>query len=84
MFICQPTYSGVIKDIAGNAIAYSGTYDLCGLFIEMKRKKCSYPSIDQKIWIKKLNDKGYRAEVAKGHEEAIAIVKDYMGWDDES
>lgn len=82
LMICEPSYFEAFVDINSNVIARSKPYDYCGLFIEMKRLKRSYPTLDQKIWIKKLNDKGYVAKVAHGCDEAIAITKDYLGWEE--
>ncbi|RDH76368.1 VRR-NUC domain-containing protein [Mycolicibacterium moriokaense] len=51
------------------------------LFIEMKRIKDSSVSSDQKLWIAALNmmgAEGVEAHVAKGANEAIAIVSKYI------
>lgn len=49
-----------------------------GLFIELKRLNGTL-SKDQRIVIEELRDAGYRVEVCKGAEAAIAIIKDYLG-----
>lgn len=54
-------------------------YPWNGLYIELKREKGGVVSPEQKWWLKQLRDQGYRAVVAKGHEEAIAIIKNYLG-----
>jgi hypothetical protein len=60
-----------------------------GLFIEMKKRpktlkngSKSYAGIkvsdEQKAWISKLNEKGYRAIVCYGADEAIEVINEYM------
>lgn len=44
------------------------------LYIEMKRLKGGRLSPEQKAWLEYLRSVGYRAEVAKGAEEAKRIV----------
>lgn len=65
-----------------------GVPDLClpvpnaryhGLYIEMKRVRYSTTSADQKLWIKNLNERGYLAVVCKGANEAIEVLKKYVG-----
>jgi hypothetical protein len=65
-----------------------GVPDLCiplprslyhGLYIELKRVSGSTISEKQQEWIDFLRKEGYRAEVAKGAEQAKAIVVDYLG-----
>lgn len=50
-----------------------------GLYIELKRVKGGVTSPEQKWWLEQLNEQGYKAIVAKGHEEAIKIIKEYLG-----
>ena len=52
-----------------------------GLFIELKRakKRLSKISAEQKAWIKDLNEKGYKAVVCYGAEEAKRVVLEYLG-----
>jgi hypothetical protein len=50
-----------------------------GLYVEMKRLKLGKISPEQKEWIARLGAMGYRVEVCKGHEVAIAIIQDYLG-----
>lgn len=54
----------------------SGTYH--GLFIEMKRRSGGVISDSQREWIELLRREGYCAVVAKGSDEAIAVVQNYM------
>lgn len=49
-----------------------------GLAIELK-SMTGYASRDQKDWIERLRDNGYRAEVCRGADAAWATVKDYLG-----
>ena len=48
------------------------------LAIEMKRKKYSTTSAEQKEWIKILELAGVPSRVCKGAEEAVAFVREYM------
>lgn len=54
-------------------------YPYAGLYIELKRMKGSSTSKDQKWWIARLREQGYRAEIIKGHIEAIKLIKNYLG-----
>jgi hypothetical protein len=49
-----------------------------GLWIEMKRRKKSYPSAEQVAYIKFLNDAGYTAHVCRGYHAAIRVIKNYF------
>jgi len=50
-----------------------------GLFIEMKDdKKSCKPSPVQVEYIRDLESNGYRAEVCRGADEAIGLIKQYM------
>lgn len=49
-----------------------------GLFIEMKRRKGGKLSNNQKEWILKLDEQGYKVTVAKGYNDAIKIITDYL------
>ena len=45
------------------------------LFVEMKRQKRSYPSVEQKKWIENINLFGYAyAQVTKGGQQAIELT----------
>jgi hypothetical protein len=66
----------------------AGVPDLCvplmrngygSLYIEMKRKKKSTVSIEQKAWIALLNSFGHKAVVCYGSDEAIEVIKGYIG-----
>lgn len=48
------------------------------LAIEMKRKKHSSTSKEQKEWLKILELSGIPSRVCKGAEEAVAFVREYM------
>jgi len=47
-----------------------------GLFIEIKEK--GYPTKDQKVWIERLNKRGYYACIGKGLDSTIKIIDDYL------
>lgn len=49
-----------------------------GLFIEMKRKKGGKLTKEQKIFIDLMRQEGFQAEVAKGADEAIKIITEYL------
>jgi hypothetical protein len=66
----------------------SGVPDLCvplmrhgygSLYIEMKRKKKSTVSIEQKAWIALLNSFGHKAVICYGSDEAIEVIEGYIG-----
>lgn len=52
-----------------------------GCFVEMKRKGGvpSDLSIEQRSWLARLNNEGYRAVVAYGWEDAVAQIQAYLG-----
>lgn len=67
-----------------------GIPDLCfpvsrgpfhGLYIEMKRKKTGHLSKVQKEWKKKLKNQNYCFQMARGSDEAIKILEDYLRQD---
>ena len=68
---------GMLKGIPDIGIAAPrGRYH--GLYVEMKRKEGGITSAHQEDVIMRLNDKGYRALVAHGADEAMQATKDYM------
>jgi hypothetical protein len=54
----------------------SGDYH--GLYIELKRESGGVLSKEQIEWLSFLNDQGYYAQIARGFEEAKAIVLEYF------
>ena len=50
-----------------------------GLFIELKADKTKSMTKEQKEWLEKLNSYGYKAVRCNGSEEAIQIIKRYLG-----
>lgn len=50
-----------------------------GLAIELKRRKRGQTSREQKQWIEALRAEGWRAEVCRGWEQALAVLGDYLG-----
>lgn len=48
-----------------------------GLAIELK-SMTGYASREQKDWIERLRDNGYRAEVCRGATAAWAVISDYL------
>jgi len=51
-----------------------------GLYIELKRLKGGAVSKEQKTWLYRLHQQGYKAVVAWGHAEAIEIIKNYLSF----
>lgn len=49
-----------------------------GLFIEMKRRRGGTVSPEQKAYIEALRAQGYRAEVCRGCDEALEVLRDYL------
>lgn len=49
-----------------------------GLFVELKTPTGTL-SIEQRKWIVALRSQDYKVEVAKGFEQAIHIIEDYLG-----
>ncbi len=49
-----------------------------GLFIEMKTPK-GVVSAAQKAWHERLTEAGYRVEVCRSAQEAITLIKEYLG-----
>lgn len=65
----------------------SGVPDIClpvphghyhGLYIEMKRRKGGKESDNQKRWKAGLRQNGYRVELCKGWEQAVAVILNYL------
>jgi len=50
----------------------------CGLFIELKKMKTGKASPEQNIFIKKLNERKYKAVICYGRPEAIKTIDDYF------
>lgn len=50
-----------------------------GLFIELKADKTKRLTKEQKQWLEKLNEYGYKAVRCNGSEEAIDTIKEYLG-----
>ena len=50
-----------------------------GLFIELKADKTKRLTKEQKEWLEKLNKYGYKAVRCNGSDEAIQVIKDYLG-----
>jgi hypothetical protein len=52
-----------------------------GLYIEMKRTDGGRVSQEQKAWHIALRAQGYMVVVCCGHEQAIAVIRDYLASD---
>lgn len=53
-------------------------YPFHGLYIEMKKTKGGRVSKDQRVWLDFLKEQNYMVEVAKGCDEALEILKEYL------
>lgn len=68
---------GVLKGASDLFMAWpSGGFH--GLFIEVK-SKIGRPSAEQKAFLQRMKDVGYRAEICYGAEEVINTMKEYIG-----
>lgn len=72
---------GVLKGASDLLMAWpvlkpDGSY-YHGLFIEVK-SKIGRPSGDQKAFIQRMRDVGYKAEICYGADEVISTMKDYL------
>ena len=56
-----------------------GEGTVCGLLIELKRRKGGTVSPEQREIHHLLREQGYRVEVCRGSDEAIAVIKEYLG-----
>ncbi len=52
---------------------------LPGLFIEMKRRKNSATTENQRVWMDRLEQVGYRVDKCKGWDEAREVILEYLG-----
>lgn len=67
---------GVLKGASDLFMAWpSGGFH--GLFIEVK-SKIGRPSAEQKAFLQRMKDVGYRAEICYGAEEVISTMKNYL------
>lgn len=67
-----------------------GVPDLClpvarggfhGLYVEMKRLEGGRVSTEQKAWLAALHEAGHCVALCEGHEQAIAVLRDYLAAD---
>jgi hypothetical protein len=49
----------------------------CGLFIEVK-SKIGRPTAEQKAFLQRMREVGYKAEICYGAEEVISTIKEYL------
>jgi hypothetical protein len=68
----------------------AGVPDLClpvarggfhGLYVEMKRSDGGRVSTEQKAWLAALHAAGHCVALCEGHEQAIAVLRDYLAAD---
>ena len=52
-----------------------------GLYIELKRTKGGRVEKEQRVWLAALAEQGYCTAVARGWEEAWAVIRDYLASD---
>jgi hypothetical protein len=53
-----------------------------GLAIEVKTST-GRASKEQKIWVKQLQERGWRAEIGRGYEDCAGLIKEYFGLADD-
>jgi len=58
--------------------ARSADGEFCGLYIDIKRLKGSKTSAEQIEEVRWLRSQGYCADIRKGHDSAIALIKEYF------
>jgi len=49
-----------------------------GLIIELKKKKGGVLSKEQKEWLRRLNERGFKAVCCKGYDDAEKTIKEYL------
>ena len=49
-----------------------------GLWLELKKDRQAYLSEQQIIWLDRMLQVGYQAQVAYGYEEAIKFIEEYL------
>ncbi len=78
---------GASRRSASVAGLKNGVPDIClpvartgfhGLYVELKKRHGGKVSPEQEEWLRKLQEQGYKAVIAKGADEAIEIILDYM------
>ena len=52
-----------------------------GLYVEMKRLDGGRVSSEQRVWLAALHAAGHCVAVCEGHEQAIAVLRDYLAAD---
>ncbi len=58
--------------------ARSADGEFCGLYIDIKRLKGSKTSAEQIEEVRWLRSQGYCADIRKGHDSVIAMIKEYF------
>ena len=61
-----------------DVFVYEPRGDHHGLSIELKRPKGGRVSPDQKRWREELEGRGFMATIARGYDEAVAILNEYL------
>lgn len=72
LFLAHPVRKATVNGVSGPC---------AGLFIEMKRERGGKVSSEQHDWVVRLLLAGYACVVAKGADEAIKVIRDYLGMD---
>jgi len=52
-----------------------------GLYVEMKRRDGGRVSSEQRVWLAALHTAGHCVAVCEGHEQAVAVIRDYLAGD---
>ena len=65
-------------DFASGRWEYEPRGSFHGLAIELKKDKGGRVSTSQKEWLKSLEMRGFKATVAKGFDEAVKLLEEYL------
>jgi hypothetical protein len=68
---------GLVRGVSDYLLAYPFNGN-AGLWIELKRISKSHASEEQKHWIEKMRNVGYKAYFAYGWEHAKELIEDYL------
>jgi hypothetical protein len=69
---------GVKRGVSDLFLAYPSN-GFHGLWIEMKRKSTYAISPEQRAWMELMRSVGYAGHIAFGWEDAVRIIKEYLG-----
>ncbi len=68
---------GLRPGVSDLFLAYP-SHGYMGLWLELKKDRQAYLSEQQIIWLDRMLQVGYQAQVAYGYEEAIKFIEEYL------